>query len=157
MGGISEGISPSFANVYAQDTAGGSIYRINPVLLSLMKERGKYTEEVMTHIAEAQGSVQGEDWLDDHEKKVFKTAFEINQETILLMASQRQRIMVEGGGGQGQSLNLFFTAEETEEEISRLHNVAFKDPYIQSLYYVHSLNEASTYTVDKTECEACEG
>ena len=122
-----------------------------------MKERGQYTEEIMTRIANAQGSVQGEDWLDEQEKKVFKTAFELNQETILLMGSHRQKIMNKGGGGQGQSLNLFFTAEESEEEISRLHNVAFEDENINSLYYIHSLNEDSVYKVDKSECSSCEG
>ena len=122
-----------------------------------MKERDQYNETVMNRISEAQGSVQGEDWLSTDEKEVFKTAFELNQETILMMGSHRQKIMNEGGGGQGQSLNLFIQAEESEEEISRLHNLAFEDPYIQSLYYIHSLNEASTYSVDKSECLACHG
>lgn len=157
MGGISEGISPVYANVYEQDTAGGTIYRINPVLLELMKERGQYSAEVMSRISESQGSVQGEEWLTDHEKNVFKTAFEINQESILLMGSHRQRIMVEGGGGQGQSLNMYITKEEPEEEISRLHNIAIEDPWIQSLYYIYSLNEDSVYKVNKSECSACEG
>lgn len=159
MGGFSEGINPVFANVYEQETAGGIVYRINPVLLPIMKERGQYTKAVMKRISEAQGSVQGEDWLSDHEKLVFRTAFEINQESILLMGSQRQRIMNSGPDsiGQGQSLNIYITAEETEEEISRLHRLALEDPYLQSLYYVHSLNEESTYKVDKSTCSACEG
>ena len=157
QGGISEGIGPVYANVYGQDTAGGTVFRINPVLLPIMKDRDQYTEAVMERIAKAQGSVQGESWLTDHEKEVFRTAYEINQETILLMGSHRQRIMSAGGGGQGQSLNLYFTAEESEEEISRLHHLAYEDEHLQSLYYVHSLNEESTYKVDKSTCSACEG
>ena len=157
QGGISEGIGPVYANVYGQDTAGGTVFRINPILLPIMKDRGQYTEAVMERIAKAQGSVQGESWLTDHEKEVFRTAYEINQETILLMGSHRQRIMSAGGGGQGQSLNLYFTAEESEEEISRLHHLAYEDEHLQSLYYVHSLNEESTYKVDKSTCSACEG
>lgn len=157
MGGISEGTAPVYANVYEQDTAGGTIFRINPVLLPIMKERGKYTEEVMSRIAEAQGSVQGEEWLSPDEKEVFKTAFEQNQETIILMASQRQKIMNEGGGGQGQSTNIFLPKETPEEEISRLHHIAFEDEYLQALYYVHSLNEDSTYKVDTSVCASCEG
>ena len=157
QGGISECIGPVYANVYGQDTAGGTVFRINPVLLPIMKDRGQYTEAVMERIAKAQGSVQGESWLTDHEKEVFRTAYEINQETILLMGSHRQRIMSAGGGGQGQSLNLYFTAEESEEEISRLHHLAYEDEHLQSLYYVHSLNEESTYKVDKSTCSACEG
>lgn len=155
QGGISEGIMPVFANVFEQDTAGGTVYRINPVLLPIMKARGHYNNETMKRIAEAQGSVQGESWLSDHEKKVFKTAFEINQESILLMASHRQQVM--GPGAQGQSVNLYFQAEEPEEEISRIHDIAFKDPWIFGLYYIHSLNEESTYKVDKSECEGCQG
>ncbi len=110
-------------------------------------------------MSEAQGSVQGEDWLNDHEKLVFKTAFEVNQETVLLMGSHRQRIMNSGTDsiGQGQSLNIYITAEESEEEISRLHKLALEDDYLQSLYYIHSLNEASTHKVDKSVCSACEG
>ena len=100
QGGTSEGIGPVYANVYGQDTAGGTVFRINPVLLPIMKDRGQYTEAVMERIAKAQGSVQGESWLTDHEKEVFRTAYEINQETILLMGSHRQRIMSAGGGGQ---------------------------------------------------------
>ena len=157
QGGISEGIGPVYANVYGQDTAGGTVFRINPVLLPIMKDRDQYTEAVMERIAKAQGSVQGESWLTDHEKEVFRTAYEINQETILLMGSHRQRIMSAGGGGQGQSLNLYFTAEESEEEISRLHHLAYEDEHLQSLYYVHSLNEESTYKVDKSTCASCEG
>lgn len=157
QGGISEGINPVYANVYEQKTAGGIVYRINPVLLPIMKERGQYTETTMKRISDSQGSVQGEDWLSQEEKDVFRTAYELNQETILLMASHRQKIISDGGGGQGQSVNLFITAEETEEEISRLHNIALEDEHIHSLYYIHSLNEASTYQVDKSTCSACEG
>jgi ribonucleoside-diphosphate reductase alpha chain len=157
QGGISEGTMPVFANVFEQRTAGGIVYRINPTLLKLMKERDTYNEDTMKRISEAQGSIQGESWLTSHEKKVFKTAFELNQETIILMASHRQRIMSEGGGGQGQSTNLYIQKEETEEEISRLHYIAWQDPYLHSLYYVHSLNEDSVHQVDKSVCEGCQG
>jgi len=152
QGGVSQGIEPTFANVYEQDTAGGTIYRINPPFLKLMKERGMYTPEVMQRIAEDQGSVQAETWLSDEEKAVFKTAFEINQEVILKMASDRQKYV-----DQGQSLNLYFTADEPEEEISRLHHLAFKDPYIKGLYYVRTLNGAMKVKPQKTECSACDG
>jgi ribonucleoside-diphosphate reductase alpha chain len=104
----------------------------------------------MKRSAEDQGSVQGEDWLTDHEKAVFRTAFEVSQETILLMAAHRQREV-----DQGQSVNLFFTADETEEEISRIHDIAFKDPYIHSLYYLQSQNKALKHKVDKEECLSC--
>jgi len=152
QGGVSQGIEPVFANVYEQDTAGGTVYRINPSFLKLMKDRGMYTVEVMERIAQDQGSVQGEDWLTDEEKAVFRTAFEINQEVILAMAADRQKNV-----DQGQSLNLYFTADEDEEEIARLHHLAFKDENILGLYYVRTLNGALKVTPNKSVCEACEG
>ena len=106
----------------------------------------------MRRVAEDQGSIQGESWLSDHEKLVFRTAFEINQETILRMAAQRQPHV-----DQGQSVNLYFTANEDEREISRIHDIAFKDPWIHSLYYVQSQNKAQKHQVDKHICESCQG
>jgi ribonucleoside-diphosphate reductase alpha chain len=150
LGGISEGIQPVYANVFEQDTAGGTVYRINPVLLDIMKERGMYTEETMKRIAEDQGSVQGEDWLDEHEKKVFRTAFEVSQEAILLMAGHRQKEV-----DQGQSVNVFFTADESEEEIARIHHIGFENEDVHSMYYLQSQNKAMKHKTDKEECLAC--
>lgn len=152
MGGVSEGIQPVYANVYEQDTAGGTVYRINPPFLKLMKDRGMYSEEVMKRISEDQGSVQGEDWLTDHEKQVFRTSFELNQEDVIRFAASRQPYVC-----QSQSVNLFLTADESEEEISRLHHIAFENEQIHSLYYVNSLNKALKHKIDKSDCAACEG
>ena len=157
MGGISQGCEPNFANVFEQDTAGGTVYRINPTFLPLMKERGQYNAETMQRIAEDQGSVQAEDWLSDNEKAVFRTAFELNQETILLMTSHRQKQMNTSGGGQGQSTNLYFPADTEEAYIAKLHDKAFKDPHIEALYYIRTLNGATKVKVDTSVCEACEG
>jgi len=86
--------------------------------------------------------------LTNEEKEVFKTAFEINQLVILRLASARQRFI-----DQGQSINLFFSSEESEEYISEVHKTAFLDPYIKGLYYIRS---ESGVNVSK-ECIACHG
>jgi len=116
----------------------------------LMKNRAQYSEETMTRIATNNGSVQDEIWLTTEEKAVFRTAFEIRQDDILEMASARQPFLC-----QGQSVNLFFDNSTTEQEISRVHNIAFEDEYIFSLYYIRSLNGVSKHKV--TECSVCEG
>ena len=121
------------AMTYTQLTAAGEVERINPVLLNLMKEKGVYNEENIESIIKAFGSVQHVDWLDDHEKSVFKTAFEIDQSVVLRLASQRQQYI-----DQGQSINLFFSAEAEEEYISGIHQQAFRDENILSLYYCYS-------------------
>lgn len=148
MGGISEGINPDPAMTYTQLTAAGEVDRVNPVLLELMKERGVYDQEHIQEIVDAYGSVQGVDWLDEHEKNVFRTAFEIDQTAILRQASTRQRHVC-----QGQSLNLWFAAEEDPKYISSIYQLAFEDPNIIGIYYCYSRRNVQS---SKGECEACQ-
>lgn len=149
MGGISEGINPDPAMVYTQTTAAGELLRINPVLLELMKERGVYDNEHIQEIEDAFGSVQGVDWLTDTEKQVFKTAFEMDQHALVRLSAARQQYV-----DQGQSLNLFFSADTAEEYISEVHKRAFENENILSLYYCYS--KAGVKASEKGECIACQ-
>ncbi len=148
-GGVSQGIEPVYKNVYNQGTAAGEMMRINPVLLDKMKEKGVYNKSTLDDIINNKGSVQSVDWLDDHEKLVFRTAFEIDQKAILRLASARQKFI-----DQAQSLNLFFSSDEDEEYISEVMKEAFLDERIKSIYYLRS--EAGVQAA-KGECIACEG
>lgn len=147
MGGVSEGINPDPAMTFLQTTAAGEIDRANPALLKLMKERGVYDKKHMQELTDAEGSILKVDWLSDFEKEVFKTAFEINQKFILQLASARQMYI-----DQAQSINLFFAADEDEEFIAEIHEIAFKDPFIMSLYYNYS---KAGVQAAKSECLAC--
>ena len=149
FGGVSEGINPDPAMVFTQKSAGGSIDRIVPSLLKIMKERGVYNKRTIKTITERFGSVQHVDWLSDDEKAVFKTAFEINQKTVVSLASARGRYI-----DQWQSLNLFFAAEERPEWISEVHQQAFEDPNILGLYYIYT--QAGIGAAKETECVACQ-
>ncbi len=148
MGGISEGINPDPAMTFTQLTAAGEVDRANPILLALMKKKGVYDKKHMQELVDSFGSVQGVDWLSEEEKAVFKTAFEINQEAILRKASSRQQWI-----DQGQSVNLFFSANEEESYISMIHEKAFKDENIHALYYTYS---KSGVIGSRGECEACQ-
>ena len=148
-GSVSQGIEPVYKNVFVQGSPAGEINRINPVLVDLMKSKGVFGDDTINAIIKDNGSVQLVDWLTDEEKAVFKTSFEINQEVLVRLASARQRYIC-----QAQSLNLFFPSDTPEEEISRVHKLAFKDKYIKSLYYLRS--EAGVRG-SSGECIACEG
>jgi len=137
------------ANVFIQSTPSGEMTRINPEFLALAQSAGRYNEALVTDIIAHNGSVQHLDWLGDHEKAVFKTAFEINQEQLLRMASARQRHI-----DQGQSLNLFFSADASEAYVAKIHEIAIKDRWIKALYYVRTM---SGVQAAKDECIACEG
>jgi ribonucleoside-diphosphate reductase alpha chain len=147
MGGVSEGINPDPAMVYTQQGSAGEIERVNLSLFKIMNDRGVWNKKTLKELKEKMGSVQHVDWLSDDEKKVFKTAFEINQEVILRMASARSAYV-----DQWMSLNLFFGSDEDPAWISHIHKLAFLDENILGLYYIYT---QSGVQASKGECEAC--
>lgn len=147
MGGISQGIEPMLGNAFIQSGAAGEIERINPVFLKILKSKGKYSRKIIEDVAARNGSVQHLDCLTDEEKLVLLTAFEISQEAILRQASRRQRELC-----QAQSINLFISAEESEKNIARLHQIGILDEWIFSLYYLR----AQSGIVSNLGCEMCQ-
>lgn len=150
MGGVSEGINPDTAMVYTQRSAGGEIDRVNPYLMKLMKDKGVYNKANVESIRDAMGSVQHVDWLTEEEKLVFRTAFEINQHTVIRLAAARAKWV-----DQWMSLNLFFAGGEDESYINEVHREAFLNPDILGLYYVYSKAGVQASS-DKDQCLACQ-
>jgi ribonucleoside-diphosphate reductase alpha chain len=148
-GGMSQGIEPIYKNAFVQNTAGGKMRRSSPMLVHLIEKAGLNVQDTLKDIIRNNGSVQHVEWLSDFEKDVFKTAFEINQKTILKLAAARQPYI-----DQAQSINLFFDADESEEYISEIHQEAFELEGIKSLYYIRTTNGART---NKDECISCHG
>jgi len=146
-GGNSQGIEPTVANAYNQNSSVGEIKRVNPQLVELMKERGVYNDPTIKRLVDKLGSVQDEDWLTDHEKKVYLTAYEMNQSDLIRLAGARQRYLC-----QGQSLNLFFASDEEESYVAKIHQEAMINPQINCLYYLRSM---SNVRASKGECTAC--
>jgi ribonucleoside-diphosphate reductase alpha chain len=114
-----------------------------------MKKKKVFTYENMDDIIKNDGSVQHVEWLNEKEKEVFKTAFEIDQFAIIRLAAARQKYI-----DQAQSINLFFAPDEDEAVISAVHQEAFNNPNIKSLYYIRSEAGVKGST---GECVACEG
>lgn len=150
MAGASEGIGLDTAMVFTKQSAGGEFFRINKVLLKWMKEKGLDIDSCVREIVANKGSVQKVDWLDDEEKAALRTGFEIPMEDYLRLCSQRQKYI-----DQGQSINLYFTSNDSEEYIAKIHRQAFLDEGILSLYYIYSMRGAGD--ISRVEvCEMCQ-
>lgn len=147
MAGASEGVGLDTALAFTKQSAGGEFFRINKILLEIMKERKVFNDETVMRIAKAR-SVQQEDWLTEHEKKVFRTAFEVPMESYLQLCSQRQPDI-----DQGQSINLYFTSNDSEEYMSKIHKQAMDDENVLTLYYIYSMRGAGD--IKRAECEMC--
>ncbi|WP_306017299.1 ribonucleoside-diphosphate reductase subunit alpha [Oceanicaulis sp. MMSF_3324] len=131
-GGTSAGIEPIPANVYTHKTLSGSFTVKNPYLEKLLEEKGKNTPSVWASILEHEGSVQHLDCLDELEKDVFKTAFELDQRWVIEHAADRSPYIC-----QAQSLNLFLPGDVNKWDLHMLHWSAWEKG-VKSLYYCRS-------------------
>ncbi len=131
-GGTSAGIEPIPANVYTHKTLSGSFTVKNPYLEKLLDEKGINTPGVWASILEHEGSVQHLEELDDHEKDVFKTAFELDQRWVIEHAADRTPYVC-----QSQSLNIFLPGDVNKWDLHMLHWSAWEKG-VKSLYYCRS-------------------
>ncbi len=147
MGGVEESVFPPPGMVYEASSSVGGLPRINAVIYELMKEKGVYNPDTLKDIVNHAGSVQHVDWLDAHEKLVFKTGFEMDQEWIYRLAKDRQQFLC-----QGQSLNFYIADQGSEKKIARLITLVTLDPDILSQYYIYSMSGV----IVPDECVMCE-
>jgi ribonucleoside-diphosphate reductase alpha chain len=152
-GSVSQGIEPLAANAFAKKTAKGTFISYNPYLKKLLTELGKDTPDVWTNIATNGGSVQHLDFLDEEQKKVFLTAYEIDQLAIIDQAADRQVFI-----DQAQSLNLFFYADTDSRYFHAVHFAAWEKG-VKTLYYCRTSTviKGDVASRNETECLACHG
>ncbi len=133
-GNASPGIEPIAANVFLQKTLSGSFTVRNRHLQALLAEKGMDNEAVWSSITLNKGSVQHLDFLTEHEKAVFKTAFELDQRWVIEHAADRTPFVC-----QSQSVNVFLPANVHKRDLHQIHLLAWKRG-LKSLYYCRSLS-----------------
>jgi ribonucleoside-diphosphate reductase alpha chain len=137
MGNTSPSIEPYRANAYRQDTLSGSHLNKNKFLdVVIQKEAQSHNEgwadEVWRSIIANDGSVQHLDWMNEHDKEVFKTSMEIDQRWVIEHAADRQEYI-----DQAQSLNVFFRPDSHIKYIHSVHFLAWKKK-LKTMYYCRS-------------------
>lgn len=163
-GNTSPSIEPYRANAFTQKTKSGSSLLKNEYLENILQDLEQDTDEVWKSIITNSGSVQHLDFLDDWTKDVFKTAVEIDQKWVIEMAGDRQEFIC-----QSQSLNVFFPANVSKQELHAVHMMAWKKK-VKTLYYLRSeaykraenvsdeaLRKYIFDSLDDEGCLACEG
>jgi ribonucleoside-diphosphate reductase alpha chain len=131
-GNSSPGIEPFAANSFTQKTLTGSFNVRNKNLVKLLEAKGKNSEDVWSSITISEGSVQHLDFLDEHEKLVFKTAQEIDQRWMIDLSAERQDYIC-----QAQSLNVFVPGNVSKKYLHEIHFRAWQKG-LKSLYYCRS-------------------
>jgi ribonucleoside-diphosphate reductase alpha chain len=163
-GNTSPSIEPYRGCAYAQKTKSGTSLQKNEYLEAILQDLEMDTDEVWRSIVTGGGSVQHLDFLDDYTKDVFKTAVEIDQRWVIDLAADRQKEIC-----QSQSLNVFFPANVSKQELHAVHMMAWKKK-VKTLYYLRSeaykraenvsdvvLRQMVIDSTDEEGCIACEG
>jgi ribonucleoside-diphosphate reductase alpha chain len=135
----SPSIEPIKANAFVHRTRAGSHLIKNRYIKKLLIDYDKDNEYIWNSIIANNGSVQHLDFLTSHEKEVFKTAIEIDQNAIVRLGGQRAKYIC-----QSQSLNVFFPAGVDKKYLHEVHYNAWKFGN-KSLYYLR------TETSNRTE------
>ena len=174
IAGTSPSIEPWKSNAYTHRTRVGSYLVKNPhlekIILSYANEnispdkKEEWIKKQWKSVILSEGSVQHIDWMSDWDKKVFKTAFELDQRWIVDHAGDRQEFIC-----QGQSVNLFFPAGTDKSIVNSVHVRAWKKK-LKGLYYLRTNAGASAEKVsqkveqdklqdfaDPDDCLSCQG
>ncbi len=150
LGQTSPGIEPFASNYYKAGLSKGNFMRKNKYLAKLLQEKGMDNEDTWRNIMLNQGSVQGLDGLNEHEKAVFRTFREISQLEIIQQAAIRQKYV-----DQAQSLNLNIPAELPIKDVNNLMIEAWKLG-VKTLYYQRSQSVSKEMVTNLVSCSSCE-
>jgi ribonucleoside-diphosphate reductase alpha chain len=160
----SPSIEPIASNAYTQKSRAGIFLVKNKYLEPILDAYNQNQDSVWKSIIDNNGSVQHLDFLSDEEKKVFKTAWEINQHWLVEHAGNRQPFIC-----QAQSLNVFFLPGTDRAYINSVHLKAMREQKVKSMYYMRTGTGQAADTVKsinrikleeaKAEpvCISCEG
>lgn len=143
ISGTSPSVEPIKANAFVHRTRAGSHLIKNRYVKKVLKSYGQNTDDVWNSIIGNNGSIQHLEFLTDHEKSVFKTAIEINQNAIVRLGGQRSKYIC-----QSQSLNVFFPAGVDKKYLHDVHYNAWKEGN-KSLYYLRTETSNKAETLSK--------
>lgn len=141
-GGASPCVEPIAGNAYLQKTLSGSFLVKNRFLEEVLKKYGKDNNDTWRKIIECKGSIKSLDFLSDEEKKIFKTAYELNMMEVVIQAAERQKYIC-----QSQSLNLFLSSPISGKFLNELHLKAH-ELGVKTLYYLRSESVIEADNVD---------
>lgn len=144
--GINQSIEPTYRNLYVKSNLSGEFTVINPYLVEDLKKLGLWDNEMVDDLKYFDGSLQEIDRIPENLKKLYATAFEIDQDYLIDCASRRQKWI-----DMGQSLNLYLGIPDGKR-LSDMYMKAWKTG-LKTTYYLRSLGatqiEKSSMDVNK--------
>ncbi|OEV30785.1 ribonucleoside-diphosphate reductase, partial [Streptomyces nanshensis] len=131
IAGVYECIEPQVSNLFKRETLSGEFLQVNAYLVAELKQLGMWDERTREELRETSGSVQELDRVPEDVRRLFRTAWELPQRSLIDMAAARTPYL-----DQSQSLNLFMAAP-TIGKLSSMYAYAWKSG-IKTTYYLRS-------------------
>jgi ribonucleotide reductase alpha subunit len=143
MGSI-ESFEPYKQNLYVRRTQAGEFIVGNEYLFNDLRSLGYSTDDIKNNLIVNSGSIQSMN-VPPEIKALYKTAFEIQQKSLLEMARDRQPFI-----DQAQSMNLFFDPFEYDKQFYKAIMYAWKIGLKTGSYYIRTRSAAAAqhYTID---------
>ncbi|WP_058187491.1 ribonucleoside-diphosphate reductase subunit alpha [Terracidiphilus gabretensis] len=129
--GCYECIEPQISNLFKRETLSGEFLQVNRYLVTELKERGLWNEEMRMRLKLSEGSVQHMDELPAELKARFRTVWEVPMRSLIDMARGRNAYI-----DQSQSLNLFMESPNIGK-LSSMYMYAWKSG-LKTTYYLRS-------------------
>jgi len=128
-------IEPSYKHIHTKSNLSGEFVRTNDFLVKELMQLGMWDEEMLSDLKYFDGSVQGIERIPEELKRLYKTAFEIEQTWLLQCAAVRQKWI-----DQSQSVNLFL-ADNDARKASFMYREAW-DRGLKTTYYLRTINKS---------------
>ena len=146
ISGVTQSIEPMYRNLYVKANLSGDFTVLNPYLVSDLKSRNLWDDQMVDDLKYFDGSVQEIDRVPAEVKALYKTAFEVAPEWLIECASRRQKWI-----DMGQSLNLYI-ASPSGKALDEMYKLAWVRG-LKTTYYLRSLAatqiEKSTMDINK--------
>jgi ribonucleoside-diphosphate reductase alpha chain len=132
ISGVVPGIEPIYKNIYVKANISGDFVIVNPFLVTDLKARNLWNQDILNTIKYNDGSIQDMPQIGSDLKDKYRETFEIDMRWIIRAAAARGKWI-----DQSQSLNIFFSGT-SGEELSDLYIYAWESG-LKTTYYLRSL------------------
>jgi ribonucleoside-diphosphate reductase, alpha subunit len=127
----------------------GTFRRVNKYFRKLLTDKGEWNQHNIDSITEHNGSIQHFDFLTDHEKLVFRTAWEIDVEDYIKLAIDRAPFI-----DQSQSLSWFIENPGKDfDKLGRLHFYTWENKLPTGMYYLRQVPISQTSEFKKLDSD----
>lgn len=142
--GNNECFEPLTSNIYSRQVISGTFLVVNKYLQKDLIKLGMWDQQMKDTILMNRGSIQNITEIPEHLRKLYKTAWEMSNKTLIDMAVDRGAWI-----DQSQSFN-YFVDDPTDDMLTTMHTYGWEKGLKTGMYYLRRrvLVNAQQFSID---------